>query len=93
MDAIFGSSHHNTGRTFIIKDYTWKENKRGNLEGRDIISGKHVFTWQPHGSQFTILYDVPASAKRFTIKRPTVLDPEKTLETIGFDQSWVTILQ
>jgi hypothetical protein len=77
---------------FITKDYIWKENKNGNLEGFDASSEKHLFTWQPHGSQFTIIYDIPASSKKFNIKRPKVLDFEKTMENIGFDNSWVTIL-
>jgi hypothetical protein len=82
----------NEAERFIVKNYVWKENKNGNLEGHDALSNKHIFTWQPHGSQFTILYDIPASAKRFKIKRPPVLDFEKTMENTGFDQSWVTIL-
>ena len=77
---------------FITKNYLWKKNKNGNFEGIDCLSGKHIFTWQPHGSQFTILYDIPASAKKFKIKRPKVFDFEKTMENIGFDHSWVTIL-
>ena len=77
---------------FITKNYIWKENKNGNLIGFDALSNKHVFTWQPHGSQFTILHDIPVSAKKFKIKRPKVFDFEKTMESIGFDHSWVTIL-
>jgi len=77
---------------FVTKDYIWRENKNGNLEGIDALSDKHVFTWQPHGSQFTIIYDIPVSAKKFIIKRPKVFDFEKTMETIGFNQTWVTIL-
>ena len=77
---------------YIVKNYNWKENRNGNLEGFETLTGKHKFTWQPHGSQFTILYDIPASARKFKIKRPQVLDFEKTMESIGYDQSWVTIL-
>ncbi|MCL2100516.1 MAG: hypothetical protein FWH22_02245 [Fibromonadales bacterium] len=77
---------------FIIKNYYWVENKNGNLEGYDALSNRHAFTWQPHGSQFTILYDIPVSARKFRIKRPAVLDFEKTMKNIGFNQSWVTIL-
>jgi uncharacterized protein with WD repeat len=77
---------------FITKDYIWKENKNGNLEGFSAFSNKHLFTWQPHGSQFTIMYDIPMSIKRFKMKRPKVFDFEKTMENIGFDNSWVTIL-
>ena len=58
----------------------------------DILSQKHAFTWQPHGSQFTILYDIPVSAKKFKIKRPPVMDFEKFMNNSGFDESWVTIL-
>jgi hypothetical protein len=77
---------------FITKDYIWRENKNGNLEGFNASSNKHHFTWQPHGSQFTTLYDIPMSVKKFKIKRPKVFDFEKTMENIGFDNSWVTIL-
>jgi len=82
----------NEPERFIVKNYIWKENRNGNLEGYDALSNKHIFTWQPHGSQFTILYDIPVSARRFKIKHPPILDFEKTMENIGFDQSWVTIL-
>jgi hypothetical protein len=82
----------NEAERFIVKNYIWKENKNGNLEGYESLTNKHLFTWQPHGSQFTILYDIPESAKKFKIKRPAVFDFEKTMENIGFDQSWVTIL-
>lgn len=77
---------------FNTNDYSWKTNRNGNLEGTEISSGQHKFTWQPHGSQFTILYKVPQSAKRFTVKRPPVLDFHDTMNQIGFDDSWVTIL-
>jgi hypothetical protein len=82
----------NEAERFVIKNYTWKENRNGNLEGCETLTNKHVFTWQPHGSQFTILYDVPVSAKKFKIKRPAVFDFEKAMETIGFSNDWVTIL-
>lgn len=81
---------HETIR-YNIKDYIWRENKRGNLEGYDILTNNHKFTWQPHGSQFTILYNIPPSAKKFKIKRPPVLDFEHTLEKLGFSKEWVCI--
>lgn len=77
---------------YNIKDYFWTANKNGNLEGFERISKEHKFTWQPHGSQFTILYDVPLSAQKFIVKRPPVLDFHDTMVRIGFDTSWVTIL-
>lgn len=76
---------------FITKEYVWSVNKNGNIEGVDGTHGNHKFTWQPHGSQFTIIYSVPSSAVRFQIKRPPVLDFNKTMEQIGFDESWVSI--
>jgi len=77
---------------YSIQDYEWRLNKKNNLEGIDKISGTHKFTWQPHGAQLTIKYDIPASAQRFSVKRPPVLDFNETLSKIGFDDSWVTIL-
>ena len=73
-------------------DYKWRENKKGNLEGYNIATGIHQFTWQPHGAQFTILCDIPPSAIKFAVKRPPVLDFNETMAQIGFDESWVTIL-
>ncbi len=77
---------------FNTNDYRWAVNSNGNLEGINIDTGKHTFTWQPHGSQFTIIHEVPQSTKKFSVRRPSVLDFEKTMEQIGFDESWVTIL-
>lgn len=39
--------------------FTWEWNKNKNLVGREKKTGEHRFTWQPHGSQFTIIEDVP----------------------------------
>lgn len=57
--ALFETETHK----FIAADYIWSENNRGNFEGHDKVSGQHKFTWQPHGSQFTIKYSVPASER------------------------------
>lgn len=78
-------------RKYIANEYEWNINKRGNFEGFDKRTGKHKFTWQPHGAQFTIKYAVPSSAVRFQIKRPPILDFEQTMEQIGFDDTWVSI--
>ena len=77
---------------FNTNNYRWSVNQNGNLIGFDVDTDKHKFTWQPHGSQFTIIYDVPQSAIRFKVRRPPVFDFNKTMEEIGFDESWVTIL-
>jgi hypothetical protein len=71
--------------------YFWKWNKNNNLEGMLKSSGEHSFTWQPHGSQFTIIEDVPAKNLIIKIKKPEALDKEIILHSIGFDSSWVTV--
>lgn len=73
-------------------DYHWIENRNGNLEGLN-HTGKTCFTWQPHGSQFTIHTDVPENAKKFTIRRPPVLRKETVLESIDFNDDWITIIE
>ncbi len=75
---------------FIPGDYKWEMNKRGNLEGRD-ASGTHHFTWQPSGSQFTIIKAMPASVVKFTINRPPTMDVDEVLHNLKFDKSWVKI--
>jgi hypothetical protein len=85
----FALFEHETSR-YIIKDYEWKSNKNGNLEGYHIGTGFHQFTWQPHGSQFTILCEIPPYASRFKIRRPPVFDFNHTMAQIGFEEGWVT---
>lgn len=70
--------------------FFWGWNKKKNLEGFRKSSGEHVFTWQPHGSQFTIQENVPKDATVVKIRKPENLDKEKTLKALGFDESWVT---
>lgn len=77
---------------FRTTDYEWRINKNGNLKGFLRGTEKQLFTWQPHGSQFTIHTEVPHSAKKFTIKSPPMISKSEILSAIGFDPSWVTIL-
>lgn len=81
----------NDTHKFIPGEYEWHVNSRGNFEGIEKINKTHKFTWQPHGSQFTIKYNIPASAIRFKIKRPPVLDFEQTMSQIGFNEDWIII--
>jgi hypothetical protein len=75
---------------FTPDDYTWAFNTRDNLEGRNRTDGTHQFTWQPHGSQFTILRDVPASARRFSIgPNVPIVDPDTLLAAVGFRPDWI----
>ena len=70
--------------------YEWFWNKRGNLEGHK--GGKHFFTWQPHGSQFTIIADVPDNCTNFKLRKPPKLDEKVVLESIHYDKSWIKII-
>ena len=70
-------------------DFTW--NKNENLEGHLKNSKTKRFTWQPHGSQFTIHEQVPVDTLIIHIKKPEPLNKEKVLSTLGFDKSWITI--
>ena len=71
--------------------FKWEWNKNNNLVGSKKKSGEHRFTWQPHGSQFTILEDVPETSLVINIKQPKTLDKEKILTALGFDKSWITV--
>ncbi|MEO8148656.1 MAG: hypothetical protein ABI723_13505 [Bacteroidia bacterium] len=73
--------------------YKWEWNKNKNLVGIEKRNGEHRFTWQPHGSQFTILEDVPAKSLVIRIKQPKKLDKEKILTALGFDKSWITVVR
>ena len=71
--------------------FNWEWNKNKNLVGKEKKSGEHRFTWQPHGSQFTIIEDVPEKSLEINIKQPKTLDKEKILKALGFDKSWITV--
>lgn len=72
--------------------YFWERNSRKNLQGFLKRDKSHKFTWQPHGSQFTIVENVPQKALIIRVKQPETLDKEIFLETIGFDKSWVSVI-
>ncbi len=72
---------------YIVKEFTWKWNKNGNLEGSDTNS-EHRFTWQPHGSQFTIIEFIPTNALRLAIKRPKDIPKSEVLKQIGFNDTF-----
>ena len=80
-----------TGR-FRTTDYHWKVNPNGNLIGLD-NQERQRFTWQPHGSQFTIHTEVPVEAVKFQVRiPPDRLNKRDVLEVLKYDNSWVTIL-
>jgi hypothetical protein len=73
--------------------YHWEWNRNNNLIGADKKTNEHRFTWQPHGSQFTIIEDVPETSLTIRIKQPQALDKEQVLSTLGVDKSWITVVQ
>ena len=75
------------------EQFTWKWNERNNLEGFEKSSNQHKFTWQPHGSQFTIIEDVPANRLAIRIKQPPKLDSNAVLIALKFNSSWVQVLK
>lgn len=72
--------------------YEWRRNPRNNLEGREISTGKHRFTWQRHGSQFTVIEDVLPQRLKFRIRLPPAPSVDQLLKTIGFDPTWVEVV-
>ena len=70
--------------------YVWKWNKNNNLVGCSKFE-KHCFTWQPHGSQFTILEEVPEEALIIKVRLPPKLDKKVLLNGIGFNKEWIEV--
>ncbi len=71
--------------------FVWEWNKNGNLIGIEKSTNEHRFTWQPHGSQFTIIEEIPKKSLIIKIKQPETLDKEEILKAIGFDNSWISV--
>jgi len=75
---------------FPTNNYIWRENKQGNLEGYDKVGNRHCFTWQPSGSQFTIMEQVPGGAVKFRIKKhPGTLEAQHVLNQVHFKEDWI----
>ena len=72
-------------------EYTWKKTQNDTIGGYEKKTDKHMFTWQPTGSQFSIYHDVPEHATIFSIKKLDGVYRESLKKTIGFDKSWITI--
>lgn len=85
----FSLFEYEAGR-YSARDYEWRLNSHGNLEGYETGTGEHRFTWQPHGSQFTVIKRVPGSAYKFRIVRhPGLLESQHVLNLVRFNESWV----
>jgi len=87
--TLFEEENHR----YRTNDYIWEVNKNGNLIGKNIETNEIKFTWQPHGSQFTIHTNIPKNAIRFTIKQPPTLSKATILDVIGYDESWIDIIK
>lgn len=75
---------------YVPREFRWEKNRNGNLLGYDVQRNEHRFTWQPGGSQFTVLHHIPASAYRFRINRkPGMLSEEQVLRLVRFDRTWI----
>ena len=77
---------------FLPEDYYWEWNENRNLVGYERATDKHRFTWQPHGSQFTVISEVPERRMKLIIRRPALVDKDFVLDQVGFDPSWVEIV-
>ena len=74
-----------------VNNYKWQINKNDNLVGFD--RDRHAYTWQPHGSQFTIHEPVPPGATQFRIAHPIPkLEMNDVLKMAGFVPDWVEII-
>jgi len=71
--------------------YLWGWNENDNLEGFEKATNIHCFTWQPHGSQFTIIEPVPNDCLLVKLKMPDKLDKDAVLKAIGFEDNWITV--
>jgi len=73
------------------ENFIWRRNQRGNLEAYEKSSNIHRFTWQPHGSQFTIIESVPKECLLIKIKPPRKLEKDDVLKAVKFDSKWITV--
>ncbi len=72
---------------YVAQDYVWTINDSENFLGHDKRTGEHLFTWQPHGSQFTAIRHVPASAYRFRIMhKPGLIEATHVLSLVKFEE-------
>lgn len=78
---------------FPSEGFSWRRNKNNNLEGLD-HRDVHRFTWQPHGSQFTIVEEIPEARHVISLHPPEgvkPLDAGTLLNSLGYNDSWIKI--
>lgn len=77
--------------------YLWRWNERNNLDGyfkepESPSSAKKKFTWQPHGSQFTIIEKVPRQRLKLSLHKPGTIPRDDILGQVDFEPSWIQIV-
>lgn len=78
---------------YVPETFNFSWNKNNNLEGFDKLTGLKTFTWQPHGSQFTIHEHIPEDVLILSIKSPEIVDKDTIIKATGFNPGWVTIIK
>jgi hypothetical protein len=78
---------------FEPSEYDWDWNEDDGLDGYVKGTGVQRFSWQPHGSQFTVISRVPDNRLKLRIRRPQLLDRDSVLKQLKFDPSWVEIVK
>ena len=77
---------------YPVNNFIWKLNKSRNFEAYE--GERHAFTWQNHGSQFTIKEKVPEGTTRFQIvKNVPILEMHEIVDLIKFKPDWIEILK
>ncbi|ADQ18526.1 hypothetical protein Lbys_2864 [Leadbetterella byssophila DSM 17132] len=56
------------------------------------MGGAYRFAWQPHGSQFKIIEEIPQNCIYKKIKEPNILDKENVLKTLVFNKTWIKVI-
>jgi len=87
-DKLLDLSVYEEDTVFFSPDeYEWQWNERNNLEGYSKAGSIHKFTWQPHGSQFTVISDVPDKRLKIHLKEPPKVRQGDVLKSIEYDDS------
>lgn len=74
------------------KEYEWSWNENKNLIGTHRGTKAHVFTWQPHGAQFTIIHRIPEARLKLQVKKPPRVETSVVLGAVKYDDSWIKVL-
>lgn len=74
---------------FNPDDFEWKLNANGNLDGFYAGTDIKKFTWQFHGSQFSIYEDVPKNSIKFSLRKSAPLSCDEVCQQIGFNDNWI----